>query len=354
MTTPIHEATQDGEAPPPSGTVYGFEDCDEALSLIPFAARRALDLAGVKLSLEAWRGLARVQRARLVHAGTCAVVPLQTVRTIAQSALPTPAAMPPTPELDALAVPAVVARALGERWTADLWPRLTPLDRYVLHKLASPSSKSQSGDETGTRQDPRLHTAWQEMTKRWGDAAGAQMPIGATAGAQMPMAAQRTFAATPLTHLGQSGRLCMVDVSAKPLTERHAVARALVRMRTETLERVIRGDASKGDVLAAARLAAITVAKRTAELIPLCHTVALSHLDVDIVPAPDGSGLSIGVTARAVDRTGVEMEAMVGASAAALTIYDMLKAIDRDMSIAHLELVEKGGGRSGRWVRADA
>ncbi len=146
------------------------------------------------------------------------------------------------------------------------------------------------------------------------------------------------------THLDARGRARMVDVGSKGKTERVARAEAIVSMSAETLEVVRKNTASKGDVLAAARIAGIQAGKRTPEWIPLCHTIALSSLVVEIEPAREG--LRVETTARAVDRTGVEMEALVAASAAALTIYDMLKSIDRSMTFS-VRLLEKRGGKSG-------
>jgi len=143
----------------------------------------------------------------------------------------------------------------------------------------------------------------------------------------------------------------MVDVSGKPPTSRVAVARALVRMRPQTLALVQQNRVAKGSVLEVAQLAGIMAAKRTAELIPLCHAIALTDVQVRVAPAPDAGGVAIEATARAVDRTGVEMEALVAASVAALTVYDMCKASDRGMTIEGVRLVRKLGGRSGEYRR---
>ena len=152
------------------------------------------------------------------------------------------------------------------------------------------------------------------------------------------------------THLNARGEVHMVDVGAKSTTARVAVARARVRMSRATLQRLHEGTTPKGDVLATARVAAIMAAKRTPELIPLCHTVALTRVGVDIKLTDWGA--SIDVSAEARDRTGVEMEAMVAASAGALTLYDMLKGIDRSITF-DVALLEKSGGKSGAWTRED-
>jgi len=151
------------------------------------------------------------------------------------------------------------------------------------------------------------------------------------------------------THLDAEGRARMVDVSDKAETDRLAVAGARVVMRPETLERIRAGDVAKGDVLAVARLAGIMAAKRTAELIPLCHPLALSSVGVDLVCAPECSAVEITATCRLRGRTGVEMEALTAAAVAALTVYDMCKAVDRGMVVTDLRLLRKSGGRSGDW-----
>ena len=151
------------------------------------------------------------------------------------------------------------------------------------------------------------------------------------------------------THLDSEGRARMVDVGAKEVTQRRAVARARVTMQEETAQALADGTVAKGDVLAVARVAGIQAAKRTSELIPLCHPLLLSSVQVDLTPGP--SWVDIEATAETVDRTGVEMEALTACSVAALTIYDMCKARDRAMQVEALGLVEKSGGRSGDWHR---
>jgi len=151
------------------------------------------------------------------------------------------------------------------------------------------------------------------------------------------------------THLDAEGRARMVDVSDKAETDRVAVAGACVVMRPETLERIRSGDVAKGDVLAVARLAGIMAAKRTAELIPLCHPLVLASVAVELACVAERSAVEITATCRLRGRTGVEMEALTAASVAALTVYDMCKAVDRGMSITDLRLLRKSGGRSGDW-----
>jgi molybdenum cofactor biosynthesis protein MoaC len=151
------------------------------------------------------------------------------------------------------------------------------------------------------------------------------------------------------THLDAEGRARMVDVSDKAETDRVAIAGARVVMRPETLERIRSGDVAKGDVLAVARLAGIMAAKRTAELIPLCHPLALTSVGVELACVPDRSAVEVTATCRLRGRTGVEMEALTAASVAALTVYDMCKAVDRGMVVTDLRLLRKSGGRSGDW-----
>jgi cyclic pyranopterin phosphate synthase len=157
-----------------------------------------------------------------------------------------------------------------------------------------------------------------------------------------------------LTHLDARGRARMVEVSEKAETMREAVASARVRMAKATLLAVMEGRVPKGDVLAVARVAAIQGLKRTPELIPLCHPVRVTGVDVDLLPEPEASAVRIGVRVRARDRTGVEMEALVAAGVAALTLYDMCKALDRGIEITDLRLEEKRGGKSGPWRRRPA
>jgi cyclic pyranopterin monophosphate synthase len=156
-----------------------------------------------------------------------------------------------------------------------------------------------------------------------------------------------------LTHLDEEGRARMVDVGDKPVTDRRAVARAVVTMNPETLKAVVEGDAPKGDVMWTARLAGIQAAKRTPELIPLCHHVPLSFVDVDAHVHEISGAIVITAEARTSAQTGVEMEAMVAASVASLTVYDMVKGIDRGVHIGEVLLLEKSGGRSGDWQRED-
>lgn len=154
-----------------------------------------------------------------------------------------------------------------------------------------------------------------------------------------------------LTHLDDAGRAHIVDVSEKAVTAREATARACVRMQATTLEAIVGGDTPKGDVLAVARIAGIQAAKKCSELIPLCHPLPLSSVKIDLVPDEDLPGVQIEATCKVTGQTGVEMESLTAASIAALTLYDMCKAMDRGMTIENTQLTRKSGGVSGEWQR---
>lgn len=150
-----------------------------------------------------------------------------------------------------------------------------------------------------------------------------------------------------LTHLNAAGEAHMVDVSAKAETERVAKAGARILMQKATLDLILSGQAAKGDVLATARIAGIMAAKKTSDLIPLCHPLALSQVTVDLTPDTKANAIDIVATCKLKGRTGVEMEALTAASVAALTVYDMAKAVDRGMQITDVKLLHKSGGKSG-------
>jgi cyclic pyranopterin phosphate synthase len=156
---------------------------------------------------------------------------------------------------------------------------------------------------------------------------------------------------TKLTHLNDAGEAHMVDVGAKPATAREAVAEGLIRMQPETLALIVAGGHKKGDVLAVARVAGIMAAKKTAELIPLCHPIALTKVEVELVPDANAGAVRCRATAATTGPTGVEMEALTAVQIALLTIYDMCKAVDRGMTITDVQLVSKTGGKSGDWKR---
>jgi len=157
---------------------------------------------------------------------------------------------------------------------------------------------------------------------------------------------------TGFTHFDEQGKARMVDVSGKEATERVATARGRVRLQPETLALIEQGQVAKGDVLSVARLAGIMGAKRTPDLIPLCHPLALSAVSVDLTLDRAGSAIEISATCRLVGRTGVEMEALTAVAVAALTVYDMCKSVDRGMVLTDIRLVQKSGGKSGSWEAA--
>ena len=157
--------------------------------------------------------------------------------------------------------------------------------------------------------------------------------------------------ADALTHITSAGEAHMVDVGAKVETQRVAVAEGHIRMRTATLETILSGNAAKGDVIGTARIAGIMAAKKTSDLIPLCHPLLISKVSIDIAPDPDLPGLRVEATVGITGKTGVEMEALTGVSVACLTLYDMAKAIEKDMEIGGIRLKSKSGGKSGDYLR---
>ncbi len=167
----------------------------------------------------------------------------------------------------------------------------------------------------------------------------------------MPRTAARALRG--LTHLGSQGEARMVDVSPKPETARQAVARAVVKMAPRTLRLVRAGNAPKGDVLGVARTAGIMAAKRTHELIPLCHPLRITGIDIEFTDDVRRGELTVRARVRTVDKTGVEMEALTAVSVAALAVYDMVKAVEKGVTIARVELLEKSGGKSGHWKRRE-
>jgi cyclic pyranopterin phosphate synthase len=164
-----------------------------------------------------------------------------------------------------------------------------------------------------------------------------------------PRPAEPAPVPTPLTHIDQRGEARMVDVTEKGATERIAIAEGRVLMRKETLDIVLAGNAMKGDVLGAARLAGIMAAKRTHGLIPLCHPLPLSKVEIDINPEHSLPGFLVQSTVKVTAKTGVEMEALTAVSIACLTIYDMVKAVERGIRIEGIRLLHKSGGKSGEW-----
>jgi cyclic pyranopterin phosphate synthase len=156
-----------------------------------------------------------------------------------------------------------------------------------------------------------------------------------------------------LSHLDDQGRARMVDVSDKDITSRSAVARGTIHMRPQTLELILEGKIEKGDVFSVARVAGIMAAKKTSELIPMCHPLNITSVKIDLNPAQKPDRVEIAATVRVDGKTGVEMEAMTAVSVAGLTVYDMCKAVDREMTIGEIRLVKKSGGKSGTFIRKE-
>jgi len=156
-----------------------------------------------------------------------------------------------------------------------------------------------------------------------------------------------------LSHLDDQGRARMVDVSDKDITSRTAVARGTIHMRPETLELILEGKVEKGDVFSVARVAGIMAAKKTCELIPMCHPLNITSVEIELSPAQKPARVEIEATVRVDGKTGVEMEAMTAVSVAGLTVYDMCKAVDREMTIGEIRLVKKSGGKSGTFLRKE-
>jgi molybdenum cofactor biosynthesis protein MoaC len=287
--------------------VYGFEAIDESLPFLPLAARRVLDRLGRKLSLEGWVSLPLERRRQIVQAGAGEAVAPEAAAAL-EGAVPAAVEVEPLPEPDRSSVPEALRAALAalapSRALADArWRELRPLDRYALAK--------------STGKPEKLGRAFDAI------------------------------AGVRLTHLTGSGAAHMVDVGSKTATARRAVASAVVRTTPQVIEAIAGGALAKGDVLGAARIAGILASKRTPELIPLCHPVQTTSAAVDFeADAPRGE-LRVKATVEAMDRTGVEMEAMVAASVASLTVYDMVKSADRWAAIEAVRLEEKSGGKSG-------
>ena len=288
--------------------VYGFEAIDEGLPFMPIAARRALDASGLKLSLEGWLSLSLERRRELVRAGLDETVDTKATALLV-SAVPAPLQMP-VREPDPASLPRDLVGILGPSRPLDeaRWRAMRGLDRYALYKYAGKPEK--------------LARAYDEIVGR-----------------------------PALSHLTSAGDAQMVDIGHKAVTARRAVASACIRMTSDALEAIVRGDVAKGDVIAAARVAGILAAKRTPELIPLCHPVQTTRAAIDFEPDLQRAELRVRATVDGVDRTGVEMEAMVAAAVASLTVYDMIKSVDRWATVDAVRLEAKSGGKSGELTR---
>jgi len=293
--------------------LFRFDGVDAAFDLLPLAARRALDHAGRKLSLEGFRSLSRSEREELVELGSRSEIDGERVSAIALGASPPAQSMQPSGDPAAAAPADDLLAVLGDARPipAGTWSALSPLERYALAKVAR------------SKNVERLEQAYAEI-------------IG-----------QSAFS----SHVAPEGGVRMVGVAGKQPSLRRAEAQSRVSMNSEAFERVSHHSAPKGDVLGTARVAAVMAAKRTSELIPLCHPLSLTKVDVALTLDVATRAVDIGVVVECFDRTGVEMEALTAASVAALTVYDMLKAFDRGMEIGPTRLTQKSGGRSGDYAR---
>lgn len=295
--------------------LYQLDEVDERLLILPLAARRALDGVGLKVALQEWQRLPLSFRSHLVALGSATELDTALIlQLLAQFGVETspvdPLHAPPSGE-----IPTGVTIAFSPHGPIPIatWSALSPLDRYALFKIVK------------SARPERLAQAYSEI-------------IGQSAVS---------------THLEPAGGVRMVNVSDKSVTLREASAESLVSMSPEAFTRLRNADGPKGDVLGVARVAAIQAAKKTPDLIPLCHAIHLTQVSVHFELRPERSELGVLVTTRATDRTGVEMEALTAASVAALTVYDMLKGVDRSMVIGPTKLVHKTGGRSGEFKREE-
>jgi len=285
--------------------IYEFEGLGDSLQYVPMSARRLLDVAGRKLSLAGWQSLAEEDRWKVARAGAGERVLIEEA-SVLDDATPPATSVAPVADPSAVWPPAELVNALGPARPLDeaRWQGLSALDRYVLVKAAGKAEK--------------LARAYDEIVR----------PVS-------------------FSHLTVAGAAHMVDVGGKDTTSRRAVASAWVCTTREIVEAVTGGRAAKGDVLGAARVAGILAAKRTPELIPLCHPVQTTRATVDFEPDAARGRIRVTATVEAVDRTGVEMEALVAATIASLTVYDMIKSVDRWASIEAVRLESKSGGKGG-------
>jgi cyclic pyranopterin phosphate synthase len=292
----------------PTPGVYAFEQIDDSLPYVPLAARRVLDALGRKLSLEGWLSLSLDDRTRMVAGGVAPTIDPALLLVLDRAERP-PGRLAPEPEPEANRVPDAVTQALGGVRSMDdeKWRSLRAIDRYVLAKCAGKPLK--------------VAAAFDEI-------------VGVV-----------------LTHVSGAGDARMVDVGNKPETHRRAIATARVRSTSAVVQAIVAREVAKGDVLATARIAGIVASKRTPELVPLCHPVQTTHAAVEFELDVSRGEVRVRAVVEAMDRTGVEMEAMVAASIASLTIYDMIKSADRWATIESVCLAAKSGGKSGDIVR---
>ena len=292
---------------------FQFDEAGTDLELIPLAARRLLDHIGAKLSLEGWRSLNLGDRRKLCSLGSARSVNADEARLVVRGATPVPRVIEPCGDPPGENVPEQILARAGDKspLVTETWSRLEPMERWALLKAAQ------------SRNSETFPRAYEEIV-----ASG-----------------QR------LTHINHQGEAHMVKVGEKAVTSRRAVATSQITFSSDAHRCLLESNAPKGDVLGTARIAAILAAKQTHQLIPLCHPVHLTQVDVTFDVGTDEHCVKVIAEVSAMDRTGVEMEALTAASVAALTIYDMLKAVDRTMVIGPTLLLEKSGGRSGSFHR---
>ncbi len=292
--------------------LYQFDGVDAELRLLPLAARRVLDVMGRKLSLDGFKSLPLDQRRALTEAGSGEGVDCALAEQALTGAVPPARELQPMDEPSEHTVPEHVVSQLGpgRPLPLALWRGLTPLDRYCLDKVCRRKSAE------------RLEAAYREIV-------GHQMVS---------------------THVRPQGGVHMVSVSHKEPSHRVATAECWISMSRAAFDRLLAADGPKGDVLGTARVAGIMATKRTGELIPLCHPLFIEHVDLELEPDHQEARLRVLCTVQVFARTGVEMEAMVGANVAALTVYDMLKSIDRGMLVGPCRLLHKSGGKSGTFA----
>ena len=295
--------------------LYSFDVDGERLEQLPLAARRALDHAGRRLSRLGWCSLELAERRALVQLGTSSPVEVSEVNRLLEGARPVAEPIDITLDPPRNAPPAALVEAYAEqgRLSAAVWTSLGDLDRYALQKVA-------------LRGDPeRISAAFAEI-------------VGHT---------------QVSTHVRAGGGVQMVNVGVKAVTCRRAEAESRVSMNKEAFALLRNNAVPKGDVLGTARIAGIMAAKRTPDLIPLCHALALTHVAVDLRLDPEAHAVIILASVETLSQTGVEMEALVAASVAALTVYDMLKGTDRAMQLGPTRLLAKSGGASGDFVAGE-
>lgn len=296
--------------------IYAFEQVDAALGILPMAARRALDQLGIKLTLEEFRSLTLEDRKELTRAGGLDRIDLEPLRAWLLERKPSAQRIEVIPDPPADHVPTEISSRLDPSRAIPVgtWPLLTPLDRYSILKAARSKDPS------------RLNLA-----------------LGEILGASLLS-----------SHLDRAGHVRMVSVTGKSSSSRMARAESWVTMSPAAFERLSAGDAAKGNVLSVARIAGIMAAKKTPDWIPLCHPIALTKAEVQLILKPEQSQVQVIAEVETEGPTGVEMEALTSVSAAALTIYDMLKSIDRAMTLGPARLLEKRGGKSGHLIADNA